>query len=355
VKALVTGGGGFLGSAIVGQLIKRGDHVRILARSGYPALEALGAEGIQGDICNPDDVLKAVTGVDAVFHTAALAGACGDLKTYRATNVGGTQNVIDACESRGVKKLIYTSSPSVVFDLRDGINIDESTPYPKKYCSTYSQSKAEAEQMVLSRASRMQGRLWACSIRPHLIWGPGDKYLLPRIIASARKGQLRIIGGGRNKVDLTYVENAAHAHLLACDAMSAGKISGEAYFITDGQPVVLWEWINTMLRRLNLPSAQWKIPAGVAAALGLGCEIIWKIINMSVNPELRDKFEPMLTRFVARSLSCTATFNIDKARRDFGYAPIVGNEEGMERTVAYFREVISRKDAKNRAGEPVSR
>ncbi|MCY3021743.1 MAG: NAD-dependent epimerase/dehydratase family protein [Planctomycetota bacterium] len=329
MKALVTGGGGFLGRAITEMLLGRGDHVRIFSRNRYPDVEKLGAEGVQGDLRDLDAVVKACMGIDVVFHTAALAGIWGDLKLYTEVNVTGTQHVIVGCKRRGVGKLLYTSSPSVVFNMQDERGIDETTPYPPRFFNPYSETKALAEQTVL-KANGSDGLL-TCSLRPHLLWGPRDNHLLPRLIRRARKRQLRIIGDGRNMVDLTYVENAAMAHLLACDAMTPKRVAGEAYFISDGSPVVLWDWINVLLEQLGIHKVRKRIPAPAAYALGYCFERVYAW--------MKKQDEPRLTRFLARALSCSHFYNIAKARRDFNYRPVVNNDEGVRRTVAYFRDL----------------
>jgi nucleoside-diphosphate-sugar epimerase len=328
MKALVTGGGGFLGRAIVEMLLGRGDSVRVLSRQRYPEIEALGAEGLQGDIRNPDDVLKACMGVDAVFHTAALPGIWGDIKLYSDINIFGTHHVIEACKRRGVGRLIYTSSPSVVFNMRDECGIDETTPYPPRWFNPYSETKACAEQAVLG-ASGKDGLL-CCAIRPHLIWGPRDNHLIPRLVERAKKRQLRIVGLGQNKVDLTYIDNAAMAHLLACDAMTPKRVAGEAYFISDGQPVALWDWINTLLESLSIARVTKTISARAAYGAGFMLEKLYGL--------LRKQDEPRMTRFLARALSCSHHYNIGKAKRDFQYRPAVNNAEGLRRTVEWLQK-----------------
>ena len=326
MKALVTGGGGFLGRAIVEMLLGRGNSVRILARHDYPVIRALGAEAIQGDIRNLDDAVKACMGMDAVFHTAALPGIWGDINLYGSINILGTQNIIAACKRRGVPKLIFTSSPSVVFNMADENGIDERTPYPPAYFNPYSQTKAVAEQAVLQSSGK--DGLLACALRPHLIWGPRDNHLLPRLIDRARRRKLRIVGTGQNKVDLTYIENAAMAHLLACDAMTAARVAGQAYFISDDNPVVLWDWINTFLERMSLPPVKKRVHARIAYGLGACFEKVYTLLNKND--------EPPMTRFLARALACSHFYSIEKAKRDFKYKPPVGNDEGLKRSAEYF-------------------
>lgn len=327
MKALVTGGGGFLGRAIVELLLSRGDRVRVLGRNPYPELQKLGAECIQGDVRSATECASACMGMDAVFHVAALPGIWGDRQLFHVINVLGTRNIIEGCKRRGVPKLIFTSSPSVVFNMVDECGINETTPYPQKYFNPYSQTKALAEQAVLNSSGK--DGLLACALRPHLIWGPRDNHLLPRLMQRARSGKLRIVGKGGNTVDLTYVDNAAIAHLFACDAMSSKRVSGEAYFISDGQPVLLWNWINEFLERLNIPPVNKHVSTNVAYSLGYCFEFLFRLI--------RRYNEPPMTRFLAQTLSCSHYYDIGKARRDFGYRPTVSNKEGLLRTVEYFK------------------
>ena len=212
---LVTGGGGFLGGAIVRLLVARGDSVRSFSRSRYPRLDTMGVDQVQGDLADTQALQTACQGVDLVFHVAAKAGVWGPYDAFYQTNVVGTENIIRACRDNGVGRLIYTSSPSVVFDGRDMEGGDESLPYPDIYHTHYPRTKAMAERRVRQAAD---GRLRTIALRPHLIWGPGDNHLVPRIIQRARR--LRQVGDGQNKVDTIYVDNAAHAHLLAAEKLA---------------------------------------------------------------------------------------------------------------------------------------
>jgi nucleoside-diphosphate-sugar epimerase len=175
-------------------------------------------------------IIEAVRGVDVVIHAAAKAGVWGPYETYRQANVQATNLIISACRQAGVKHLVYTSSPSVVFDGRDESGINESTPYPEKYLTPYPQTKALAEQNVLKANG---SELVTVALRPHLIWGPGDHHLIPRILSRAKQGKLKLVGDGSNKVDSTYIDNAAHAHLLAADQLVAKGLeapcAGKAY------------------------------------------------------------------------------------------------------------------------------
>jgi len=324
-RVLVTGGGGFLGGAIVRSLIRRGETVRSFSRGFYSELEALGVEQVQGDLFDAVAVESACREVDTVFHTAAKAGVWGPVRTFYRTNVIGTRNVIEACRKQSVPHLVYTSSPSVVFDGSDMEGIDESVPYPDRYLAHYPRTKAEAERRVRSAAD---SHLKTITLRPHLIWGPGDNHLVPRIIARAR--HLRRVGPGDNRVDTVYIDNAADAHLLAAESIRAHPgLSGRVYFISQGEPIPLWDMIDAILNAAELPPVQRSISPRAAQALGAVLETVYRGLGIDA--------EPPMTRFVAKELATSHWFNIDAARRDLGYAPKVSTEEGLQRLAAWLR------------------
>jgi nucleoside-diphosphate-sugar epimerase len=324
--ALVTGGGGFLGGAVVRRLRERGDQVHSFSRGRYPDLDALGGTQHQGDIADPIAVSRAAAGCDIVFHVAARAGVGGRYRDYHRANVLGTANVLTACRHHGIARLVYTSSPSVVFDGRDMAGVDESAPYPAHYEAAYPRTKAEAERMVL----RANGpALASVSLRPHLIWGPGDNHLIPRLLARARAGRLRRIGRESKLIDSVYIDNAADAHLLAADRLAPGSsVAGKAYFITQGDPVPLWDLVNRILAAAGLPPVTRSVPAEVAYITGWLLETAYAVF--------RPASEPPLTRFVARELTTAHWFDITAARRDLGYEPKVSLEEGLRRLAASF-------------------
>jgi len=324
--ALVTGGGGFLGSAIVRQLLARGDQVRSFSREAHPGLSRLGVQQIQGDIANLNAVQEAVRGCDIVFHVAAKAGIWGTYEQYYRANVTGTENVVAACQTHGVGRLVFTGSPSAVFDGYDVEGGDESLPYPASYEAHYPHTKAVAEQIVLGANS---ASLATVSLRPHLIWGPGDNHLVPRIVTKSRSGRLRRIGSRPCLVDTVYIDNAADAHLNAADRLLPGApLAGKAYFISNGEPLPLWEMVNRILAAAGLPSEKRSIPPKLARAAGTLCEMAWKILSLPG--------EPPMTRFLANELSSAHWFDISAARRDLGYLPAVSIEEGLKRLKKSF-------------------
>lgn len=266
--------------------------------------------------------------MDAVFHVAAKAGVWGRARDYESINVDGTRNVIAACRDNRVPKLVYTSSPSVVFDREDLCGVDESQPYPRRYLAEYPRTKAIAERMVLSANCPS---LSTVALRPHLIWGPGDPHLIPRVIDRARKGKLRQVSDGQNLVDITYIDNVAEAHLLAADALSpSGRCAGRAYFISQGEPVTLWPWLNRLLEAIGAPKVTKRISLRRATIAGATLEVLYTLLGL--------QSEPLMTRFVANQLGKSHYFDISAARRDLGYFPRVSLDEGMGRLITWLKQ-----------------
>jgi nucleoside-diphosphate-sugar epimerase len=319
-QALVTGGGGFLGSNIVRMLLDKGISVRSLQRSDSPDLKKLGVEIIRGDISNRETVINAAEGCNVIFHVAARAGVWGDYDDYYQCNVTGTKNIIDACKAHNIQKLIYTSSPSIVFAGEDEENINESTPYAEHFLTAYQKTKALAEQMVLEANNET---LATVALRPHLIWGLGDPHLAPRIIERAKAGRLRLVGKQNNLVDSTYIDNAALAHILAAEALGTNtNCAGKAYFISNDEPITMKELINRILTVANLPPVTKTIPTQLAYTIGMMMEFVYKLLKL--------KDEPIMTRFVAKQLSCAHWYDLTAAKNDLGYQAKITIDEGME-------------------------
>jgi 2-alkyl-3-oxoalkanoate reductase len=347
VRALVTGGGGFLGRRIAEILGRRGDRVRVLGRKPYLELERQGIECVQGDLRDFDACRRACADRDVVFHAAAIASVWGPRRLFFEINAKGTANVLRACLENKVGSLVYTSSASVVIGGASIAGGDESLPYPRRYQAAYPESKAVAERMVLAangwemvpndpaaygpeHGEKDVRRLRTCALRPHLIWGPGDPHLVPRVIQAARAGKLPRIGPGSPLVDITYVDNAAHAHVLAADELAGqARCAGKAYFIGDDVPVSLWDWINTVLGRLGLPPVNRRLPLWLARGLATSLEVLHTAI-----PALG---EPRLTRFTVSQLAHAHWFRHSRAAADFGHYAVVGPEEGLDRLVDWLR------------------
>jgi nucleoside-diphosphate-sugar epimerase len=334
MKILVTGGGGFLGQAICKQFVAAGHEVCAFNRNRYAALDALKVEQRIGDIANLDMVESASKDMDAIVHSAGKVGAWGKLEDYYETNVRGTDNVLAACELNKIRKLVFTSSPSVVHNGGDLEGVNESAPYATHFSSAYAQTKALAEQRVLAANG---AQLATVALRPHFVWGPGDPNLLPRILKQARAGRLRLIGDKPKKIDTTVVDNAAEAHVLALNKLDVGSpIAGKVYFISQGEPITHEALINAWLKADGFPPETRRLPLGLAKFLGAALETIYTT--------LRIQNEPPLTRFTVEQLSTAHWFDIAAARRDLGYAPRVSMAEGLARLSQYLaRERMQRR------------
>ena len=362
--ALVTGGTGFLGRHLVERLLAEGRAVTVLARRPDSSLEQRGVRMVAADLSNTAAVQEACRGAGTVFHTAAKVGVWGLEEDFFRINVLGTRAVLAGCRTHGVERLVYTSTPSVVYNGRDLAGVDESLPLTTRCPAAYPRTKAVAEREVLAANSP---ELRTVALRPHLIWGVGDPHLVPRLLARARAGRLRIVGSGRNRVDLVHLENVGDAHLLAELALGQprgpnsevqdsspaspsvtssvgnviryklpppGAAAGKAYFITNGEPVVLWDWINGLLRALDLPPVTQRLPLRLATTVGALCEALWQVLPL--------RGEPPMTRFIAKELATDHWFDLSAARRDLGYAPRVSMTEGLAELIVHLRNTAAR-------------
>jgi 2-alkyl-3-oxoalkanoate reductase len=323
MKILVTGGGGFLGQALCRGLVERGHRVVSFNRGRYPALDALGVEQIQGDLGEREAVIAAARGCEAVFHNAAKAGAWGPYAEYHRANVLGTDHVIAACRTHGIGRLVYTSTPSVTHRATHPVagGTAETVPYGERLKAPYAATKLVAERAVLAAND---ASLATVALRPRLIWGPGDNQLLPRLVARAKAGRLRLVGNGENLIDTTYIDNAAQAHFDAFAHLAPGAAcAGRAYFISNGEPKTLRETLNGLLAAVGAPTVDKTIPFRLAYAIGAVCEGLWHALPL--------QGEPPMTRFLAEQLATTHWYSMEPARRDFGYVPKVSFAEGLER------------------------
>jgi nucleoside-diphosphate-sugar epimerase len=354
----ITGASGFIGGKIAARLLAAGRPVRVLARRPLPELEQLGAEVIRGDLHDAAALAAGCAGVESVFHVAGRVGVWGSADDFFHVNVEGTRQVLAACRAARVPRLIHTSSPSVVFNGGDLAGADESAPLCVEAPCAYPTSKAAAERLVAAANSR---ELATVSLRPHLVWGPGDRNVVPRVLAQARRGRLRIVGAGRNLVDCTHISNVVDAHVQAERALGlaglsggsvavepgteawrggglpfspaagsgAGDPRGKAYFITNDEPVVLWDWINELLVGVGLEPLTRHVSVGTAYRAGAVAETLWRFLPL--------KGEPPMTRFVAKELATDHWFRIDAAKRDLGYAPKVSMADGTRELLAHYR------------------
>ncbi len=318
MRILITGGTGFLGQHLARTLQAHGHKISILGRdfSEVKSLLTAGVQPVAADLRDASAVRKACRRCDTVYHVGALSAAWGRREDFFAVNVGGTEAVVAGCLEHEVKRLIYVSSPSVVFDGKDQYEATEAVAYPRRFASTYSLTKKLGEDRVRSVSANVETVI----VRPKAVFGPGDRSLLPQLIAAARRERLPQVGAGDNLVDLTYVENVVHALVLALDA---GMAIGKTYTITNGEHANLWATIRQVLLRLGLPTNLRRV--SLAAALAAGA-------IMEARASLTGQ-EPLLTRYSAAILGRTQTYDVSAARRDLGYIPRISLAEGIERTL----------------------
>ncbi|KAI8609575.1 3beta-hydroxysteroid dehydrogenase [Chytriomyces sp. MP71] len=329
-KWLVVGGCGFLGRAIVDQLLARNESVAVFdLRQGFDDDRV---EFFTGDLTKRADVDAAVKGRTVVIHTASPPHGLRP-QVYIDVNVHGTRNVIDACIAAGVTKLVYTSSAGVVYNGGSLIHADESIPYCEKHVDTYNETKAAGEAMLL-QANGRQG-LATCAIRPSAIFGPRDGQALVTMIQVVKEGKCGVqIGNNEALMDFTYVDNAAYAHILAGQKMTADNgIGGEAFFVTNDSPVFSWDFMKMVYTEYGAKNAlRFILPMPVAILLATIVEFFVLLLSPIKT------IHPTFTVFRMKMLGNNKYHSIEKAKRLLGYKPLVPLGEGIKRGVQWFKD-----------------
>jgi 2-alkyl-3-oxoalkanoate reductase len=319
MKILVTGGGGFLGSAICRRLLQRGDEVVAFQRGAAAELRNIGVHIHRGDISDAAALFDAARGCSAVIHTAAKAGIWGVAADYQRCNVAGTQNVLAICRNLAIHYLVHTSSPSIVHGDADIEGGDESLPISSHFLSPYPATKAQAERLVLAAND---GAVKTTALRPHLVWGPGDPHILPRLAARVRRGRLALPGVNK-LIDTVFVENAALAHVLALSELQGrARCAGKAYFISNDEPLPQGEIIQRLLGTIGISVTIRPVPAWLARTAGTLCETAWPLLGL--------KSEPPVTRFTANQLTTAHWYDISAAKRDMAYRPEFTIAQGLD-------------------------
>ena len=368
MKALVTGGGGFLGLRLVQRLLDDGIEPISFSRGSHPELAKLGVEERRGNLDSFDDVDAAVEGCDAVFHVAAFPSVVMDPTPYYRTNLLGTRNVVAACLKNRVRKLVYTSTQCVANTVESQEGIDESTPYAPRFLCWYQMTKAVSEQIVRAanyapwtddydfggldfspanfrrlnpkiniattpRDSTREDALMTVALRPHLIWGPGDRHLVTRLLERSLFRRLVRVGDGKNMIATIYVDNCADAHKLALDALVPGSsVPGSVYYIAQEKPTNCWRWIDELLALAHEPPVQSSVSFESAWRRGAILEKIYSIFRL--------KGEPIMTRFLATQLAKSYWFDTTRAKNELGFVPKISIEEGMRRLGAFVEEQL---------------
>lgn len=314
--AFVSGGSGFIGGRLVRRLVGEGHAVRALARSDAAAekVAALGAEPVRGELGDPAALTAAADGADIAFHLAAHLGEWGPWEDFERGNVVGTRNALAACEEAGVKRLVHCGTEAALMAGEPLVHVDETAPLRPDSRAPYPATKAKAEQAV--RAAAREG-FETVVLRPRFVWGKGDTTLLPAMVATVEAGQFAWVGGGRNVTDTTHVDNVVEGLILAA---KRGR-SGEAYFVTDGEPVVFREFVTALLRTQGVEPPSRSLPAWSAAPLARVCEAAWKLLPLPG--------EPPMTAFRSWLLTQECTIDISKARAELGYEPIISRGQGL--------------------------
>ncbi len=333
--SLVTGACGFVGAEIARALEARGDEVIAIDLAEECPVE--GAEYRRIDITDKAAVMEACKGVDTIIHNASIVHTKQNKKDFVwAVNLGGTKNMLEAAQQHGVKRFVYISSGSVVYEGKDIENGDESLPYSSVSQAPYADSKIAAEKYVLSANGK--GGVATTALRPHVVFGPGDRRFMPALLNQARSGRLRVqVGRGVWLSDYTYVSNLIDAVILADEALADDGLesvaAGQAYFITNGEPMPFWDFVRKVAARLGFPPIKYRAPKSLVYAIAAVKEGIDTLKGGTLNAE------DGLTRFAIRYMCTHHYFSIEKARRDLGYNPSVSVDEGIERTCKHLEAI----------------
>ena len=330
MHAVVTGSSGFVGKHVVSRLAESGVTVTALDIASSGTSEANVTEKTV-DLRDRESVKKALIGADVVYHAASRVQTrkTGSDAVFDI-NVGGTQNLLDSCNELEIRKFVYVSSASVVYGGSDIEKGDEYLPYPTSFHAPYAESKMKAEAMVLRENDRRG--VYTCAVRPHIVFGPGDKRFFPAVLGRAKAGKLKAYVGDPKKLsDFTYIDNLVDGLVLAADALGAGgKANGQAYFVTNGEPTPFWEFVGKLLDGVGYARPTFRVPFPIAFTTAAIREAVDALRGIPTSEE-------SLTRFTIRYLTTHHYFSHEKATRDLGYRPRVDLREGIARTIAHLR------------------
>jgi nucleoside-diphosphate-sugar epimerase len=316
MRAFVTGGSGFVGKRLITALRERGHSVRALGRSEAARTEVsqLGAEPWEGDLSDAEVLKRGMEGCEVVFHSAAVVKTWGPRADFYEPNVRGTEHVLEASRAVGVKRLVHVSTEAVLLDGTPLVNVDETRPLPETPIGHYAATKNAAERLVLSVNSP---ELTTIAVRPRFIWGLGDNVVMPSIIAAVKSGRFRWVDGGHYKTSTCHVANCVEGLLLAAEKGQGGQ----AYFLTDGEPVDFRDFITAMLKTQGVEPGRKTIPRGFAMSVATVSELLWNFLWL---PGM-----PPVTRSELLLAGSEVTVSDAKARRELGYEGRVSREAGL--------------------------
>ncbi len=325
-SCLITGATGFVGGHLAEACSRRGIQVRALARSGSDTalLQRCAATLIPGDLGDADAIRRAVEGSDYVVHCAAKVGDWGPVEDYREVNVEGLRRLLDACKGRPLQRFVHLSSLGV-YAARHHYGTDETEPLPERHMDGYTQTKVESEQLAL--AYQREHKVPVVVLRPGFIYGPRDRTVLPKLIENLRNGVVRYLGSGNQALNTIYVGNLVSAILLALEKPG---IEGQVFNLTDGEAVSKRRFIEAVADGVGVPRPAGKVPLWVARLATSWMEgwARWRGATQA----------PRLTQGRLKFLGLNLDFSIAKARRDLGYAPAIGFDEGMRETVDWLKK-----------------
>jgi nucleoside-diphosphate-sugar epimerase len=312
--AFVTGGSGFIGGRLIRRLAGDGWSVRALARSdsSAEAVEAAGAEAVRGDLEDVASMRAGAEGCEVVFHAAAFVGSWGSMDEFERGNVGGTRNALEAATGAGVRRFVHVGTEAAVLAGEPLVDVDETAPLRPDSKAPYCSTKARAEQLV-----RDASGIETVVIRPRFVWGPGDTTILPGLVEAVRSKKFSWIGGGAHRTSTTHVDNTVEGLVLGAER---GR-PGEAYFVTDGEPVVFREFVTELLATQGVEAPDRNAPRAVVGALAAAGEGAWRLLPLPG--------QPPVTRMEYWVSALDTTIDISKARSELGYEPVVTREQGL--------------------------
>ncbi|MCS6710786.1 NAD-dependent epimerase/dehydratase family protein [Brachybacterium sp. EF45031] len=322
MTVLVTGASGMLGRTVAETLRDRGEQVLTFQRrpAGIP-----GTRDITGSLTDPAAVRRAVEGADAVIHLAAKVGIAGTEADFARVNIDGTRTLVEALQAQGGGRLVNISSPSVAHLGRAIVGLGATPPDPQRARGPYARTKAAAEQLAM--AADGQHGLLVTSIRPHVVWGPGDTQLVGRIVERSAAGRLPLLDDGLALIDTTYVTNAADAIVAALDRLD--EVHGESFVVTNGEPRTVRDVLGGWCDAAGVPRPRWKVPGSVARLAG-------RVIE-NVVAALPGEKEPPMTEFLAEQLSTAHWFDQRTTRERLQWTPAVSLDEGFARVADWYR------------------